>query len=120
MYTVSMLTLILFLAIGAVTVYLAQSNLTPVTLHLGKYVFPGVPLFFIIVGSLIVGLILSYLIFLVNSIFTGFTLRGKDKKIKQSKNEVIELTKRIHQLELENEKLKNNTTVIEPQDKNAL
>ena len=36
------------------------------------------------------------------------------------KSENIDLTKQIHQLELENERLKNNSTVIEPQDKNAL
>ena len=47
-------------------------------------------------------------------------MHGKDNKIKQGKDEIVDLTKQIHQLELENERLKNNSTVIEPQDKNAL
>lgn len=101
-------------------VYLAQNNLTQVTLRLGSYAFSGIPLFYIIVGSLLSGLVLAYLPYLVNSIFTAITMSGKDKKIKQTKNEVVDLTKRIHQLELENERLKNNSTIIEPQDKNAL
>lgn len=115
-----MLLLILFLIIGGIMVYLAQNNLMLVTLHLGPYALFDIPLFYIIVGSLLIGLVLAYLIFLINSIFTVFTIRGKDKKIKQTKNEVVDLTKRIHQLELENERLKNNSTILEPQDNNAL
>jgi len=115
-----MLTLILLLVVGAVMVYLAQNNLTLVTLHLGTYVFSGIPLFYIIIGSLLTGVALAYLINLVNSIFTAFTMHGKDNKIKQDKRDIVDLTKRVHQLEIENERLKNNSTVIEPQDKNAL
>ncbi|HUD19313.1 MAG TPA: hypothetical protein VMR81_02650 [Patescibacteria group bacterium] len=115
-----MLILILFLVAGSILVYLAQNNLILVPLHLGTYVFPGIPLFYIIIGSLITGLALAYLGYLINSIFTAFTMHGKDTKIKQGKSEIVNLTKRIHQLELENERLKNNSTVVEPQDNNAL
>lgn len=115
-----MLILILFLVIGSAMVYLAQNNLTPVTLHLASYTFSNIPLFYIIVCSLLTGLVLAYLSYLVSSIFTGFTIRGKDNKIKQGKSENVDLTKQIHQLELENERLKNNSTVVEPSDKNAL
>jgi hypothetical protein len=45
-------------------------------------------------------------------------MHGKDNKIKKSNNEIADLTKRIHQLELENEKLKRNSS--EPDDTNAL
>ncbi len=115
-----MLILILLLVVGGVMVYLAQNNLTLVSLHLGTYVFSGIPLFYIIVGSLLIGLGLAYLIYLVNSILAAFVMHGKDNKIKREESEIVDLTKRIHQLELENEKLKNNSTAAEPQDKNAL
>ncbi|PIP51739.1 hypothetical protein COX59_02345 [Candidatus Beckwithbacteria bacterium CG_4_10_14_0_2_um_filter_47_25] len=115
-----MLTLILFLIVGAVMVYLAQNNLALVTLRLGAYAFPNIPLFYIIIGSLLAGLGLAWLIYLVNSIFIAFSMRRKDTAIKDGKNTVVDLTKQIHQLELENERLKNNSTVVEPQDKNAL
>lgn len=115
-----MITLILILLIGAVFVYLAQNNLTQITLHLGSTVITNIPLFYVIIGSLLTGLILAYLIHLVNSIFVAFSMHGKDTKIKQGKNEIADLTKRIHQLELENERLKNNSTSDEPQDTNAL
>lgn len=115
-----MFILILFLIVGSIMVYLAQNNLTPVTLRFASYVFSGIPLFYIIVGSLLTGLCLAYLSFLISSIFTGFTIRGKDNKIKQTKSDIVELTKQIHKLEIENEKLKNNSTINEPPDKNAL
>lgn len=115
-----MLILILLLVVGAVMVYLAQNNLMPVTLHLGTYVFSNIPLVYIIIGSLITGLGMAYLIYLVNSIFTAFIMHGKDNKIKQGKSDIVDLTKRIHKLELENERLKNNSTIIQPQDNNAL
>ncbi len=115
-----MITLILILLIGAVFVYLAQNNLVPVTLHVGPTVITNIPLFYVIIGSLLTGLFLAYLIHLVNSIFIAFSMHGKDTKIKQGKSEIVNLTKRIHQLELENERLRDESTVDEPQDKNAL
>jgi len=115
-----MFILIFLLIAGGIMVYLAQNNLMLVPLHLGSYVFSDIPLFYIIIGSLVVGLTLAYILHLVNTIAVSLTLHKKDNKIKETKNEVAELTKQIHQLELENERLKNNSTVIEPTDKNAL
>lgn len=102
-----MLILILFLIIGSVLVYISKFNFTPVTVNLGIHVFSNIPLFYVIVASLLVGLVLSYLVYLVHSISTSFALRGKNKEIKEEKDEVLELTKRVHQLELENEKLEH-------------
>lgn len=115
-----MLILILFLIVGGAMVYLAQNNLMLVTLSLGTYVFSDTPLFYIIVGSLLTGLGLAYFIYLFNSIFIAFTMRRKDTAIKHGKSDIVNLTKRIHQLELENERLKNNSTVMEIPDNNAL
>lgn len=85
---VDMLILILFLVIGAVMVYLAQNNLTLVTLHLGTYVFSDLPLFYIIIASLLVGLGLGYFVYLINSFFTSLSLRRKDSKITQDKSDI--------------------------------
>lgn len=115
-----MMILIALLIGGGAMVYLAQNNLMLVPLHLGTYEFSGIPLFYIIIGSLLVGLGMAYLLQFVHSIVNAISMHGKDNKIKQGNSDIIDLTKRIHQLELENEKLKNNTTVREPLDKNAL
>lgn len=102
-----MLGLILFLIIGLLIAYLAISNSMLVALSLGPYTAENIPLFYVIVGSILIGLILAYAIHLVRSISTSLTIRGKDKKLHATKTEVTQLTKRLHQLELENEKLRS-------------
>lgn len=114
-----MLIIILFVIIGSIIVYISRFNFTAVNVNLGFYTFSNIPLFYVIVGSLLIGLIFSYLVYLVHAISTVFKLRGKDKEIKNNKDEVLELTKRIHQLEIENEKLKRDSD-SESEDRNAL
>lgn len=119
-YTTNIITLILILLISGVFVYVAQNNLVPVTLHLGPTIVTNIPLFYVIIGSLLTGLIVAYLIHLVNTIFITFSMHGKDTKIKEGKSEIADLTKRVHQLEIENEKLKDHSILEEPRDANAL
>jgi len=114
-----MLVLILFLVIGSALVYISKFNFTPVSVNLGFYSFSDIPLFYVIVSSLLFGLVLSYLAYLVHSISNSFTIRGKNNEIKKNKEEVLELTKRVHQLELENEKLSHDSK-NKPNDPNAL
>ena len=114
-----MLVIILFLIVGSILVYISKFNFMPVSVNLGFYVFSNIPLFYVIIGSVLFGLILSYLVYLVHTISTSFTLRGKNKEIKENKDEVLELTRNVHQLELENEKIKNGSD-SEPTDQNAL
>lgn len=80
----------------------------PVTVNLGWYVIADVPLFYVMIGSLLFGLVLSYLINIIHAISNSFAMRGKNKEIKKEKGEVLELTKQVHKLELENEKQKND------------
>ncbi|MDP2693237.1 MAG: lipopolysaccharide assembly protein LapA domain-containing protein [bacterium] len=114
-----MLILISLLIVGSVLVYISKFNFMLVSVNLGLYTFSDIPLFYIIVGSLVTGLVLSYAIYLVHEISASFVLRGKDNEIKKNKDQILELTKRVHQLELENEKLGHDSGV-EPEDKNAL
>lgn len=114
-----MLDLILVLVLGSMLVFISRFNFMPVSVNLGFTSFSNVPLFYVIVSSLVLGLVLSYVVYLVHAISTSFTLRGKDKEIKNNKDEVLELTKRVHKLELENEKLIHDKGA-KPQDPNAL
>lgn len=101
-----MLTLILLLVAGGLLAFVAQSNLEPVSVVVGPYTLADVPLFYVIICSLLAGLLLSYVFHLVRDISSKLALRGKSKEISRTKDEVLELTKRVHQLELENQKLK--------------
>ena len=104
-----MLFVILFLVVGSLLVYVSKFNLMPVTVNLKFWTFSNIPLFYVIVASILAGLTFSYLIYLIHVISTSLKLRGKNKEIKKNKNEVLELTKRVHQLELENTRLKAKT-----------
>lgn len=114
-----MLIIILSLIVGSMLVYISRFNFQPVSVNLGFYVLQGIPLFYVMVGSLLVGLVLSYIAYLINSLSNSFVLRGKNNEIKRNKGEVLELTKQVHQLEIKNEKLGKDYG-IEPGDRNAL
>lgn len=64
------------------------------------------------------GLFLSWIISVVGSIGTGFTLRGKEKKIKDYKKENLELLRQIHQLEITNTRLETAANL--PSDDKSL
>jgi len=113
-----MLNLIFLLLMGSALAYISKFNLAPISVNLGFYTISNVPLFYVIIGSLLIGLVISFLMQLLKNISNAFILRSKKKEIKTSQEEILELTKRIHQLELENEKLKH--TDAEISDPNAL
>lgn len=104
-----MLTLILLLIFGSGVTYLALQNNALVTLTLLTYTLPDVPLFAVILGSILIGVIVAYVLHLPHLISTAFSMHGKDNKIKSSQKDLTQLTKRIHQLELENESLKRDS-----------
>lgn len=113
-----MLNIIFLLITGSVFVYLSKDNLAPVTLSVAQYTFANIPLFYVIVGSLLTGFVLSYLVQIFGSIANLLVLRGNRQAIRSGRNEVLELTKRVHQLELENERLKQDNPAAV--DANAL
>ncbi len=114
-----MLSLILLLVFGGLLVYVAQANLALVSVRVGSFVVTDIPLFYVIIGSFLAGIILSYILRLAHDISGSLVLRGKRIEIRRGKNEVLELTKRVHQLELENQKLKLGG-VAEPADSKSL
>ncbi len=98
--------MIFLLVFGPAVAYFALQNTSEVTLHLGSAVFSHVPLFYIILGSALVGVILSYIVYLTDSVPKGLVLKNKDKKIKEIEEELNDMTKKAHQLEIENVSLK--------------
>lgn len=115
-----MLSLILILILGSGLVYISRFNYAPVNVNLGVYAFSGVPLFYVIVAAILTGLTISYIALIINSISYSLTIRKKDIQLKKDQDEIMELTKRVHQLELDGEKLKNGDIAQVPTDQNAL
>ncbi len=101
-----MLSLIFLLVVGAGITFVSLQNTAVVSLTFLNYTFPNLPIHFVIIGSIVVGVVLAYLISFINSISTFMLIRTQHKKIGEERKEVAELTKRVHQLELENVGLK--------------
>lgn len=113
-----MIKIIFLLIAGSALTYISKYNLQPVSVNLGIYNIASIPLFYVIVGSLLFGFIFSYIMQLLRNILTYFEMRGKSRQIKSGQAEILDLTKTVHQLELKNEKLKH--TGPEVTDSNAL
>lgn len=108
-----MATLIVIVLFGLIISYFANQNTEAITLNFLNYSLPAIPLYIVVGGALLIGLLISWIISLVNDIGTSFALSGKESKIKDYKKENAELVKRINQLESENTSLKADKRVPE-------
>lgn len=113
-----MLNIIFLLIAGSMLTYISSYNLGLVNVNLGFTTLSDIPLFYVIVGSILIGLVLSYILQIIRNIYTYLEIKSKTKEIKTGHDEIINLTKTVHQLELANEKLKHSGPEVS--DTNAL
>jgi len=100
-----MIVLIATLFFSAFIAFLATQNSELVTLHFITYTWTGIPLYLVMLASLITGLLFAWLFHVLKAISYSMKLKGKNKALKEGKLENLELTKKVHKLELENSKL---------------
>jgi putative membrane protein len=100
------LSLIVILLVGSLVAFFATQNTQTTTVTLANYPLTDVPIYMIVLISLVLGIGVSWFLSLFGSISSFFTLKNKETKIKAGNREITALTKRIHTLELENERLK--------------
>lgn len=100
-----MLTLILVISFGLLFSYFATQNTGNVIIHFLKYSTRPIPLYVIILISIGAGLLITMIINFLRWFSTTRKLSRKEKDLIKSQNEVDELTKTVHKLELENTKL---------------
>jgi uncharacterized integral membrane protein len=97
---------ILFSAIFGLAIgYFAIQNATPVTIQLGELVLQGVPVYLIAVGSLILGIFIASIFYLARTVSANMTIHGRHQPTTDNKT-VVALERRIHDLEIENTRLK--------------
>lgn len=100
-----MSTLIVMVLTGLVFAYFATQNTTGVLVNLAGSIY-SLPVYVIVLGSLLVGLLISGFINVVDGLSSMFEIHNRDTKIKQKEHTVDELSRRIRDLEMENAKLK--------------
>ena len=104
-----MFALIVLIIFGIGVAFFATQNTQTISINLANNPLDGIPLYLIVLVSLLLGFVLSWLISLIDVISSAFKLHGKDSAIKNSNKQISELTKTVHKLELENERLKTQS-----------
>ncbi len=97
-----MFLLIATIIFAGVIAFFATQNAGPVDLHMSSYHISQIPLYWVVLGSVLLTLIFSWIMLLIDSISSSFALHGRDNAVKQLKKENQDLFKKVHQLEVEN------------------
>ena len=101
-----MLALIVLFIFGIGVAFFATQNTQAISITLANYSLTGIPLYLIVLVSLLLGFVICWIISFVDVIASALKIHGKENTIKNANKQIAELTKRVHQLELENERLK--------------
>lgn len=104
-----MLALLLFIIFGLGFGYFATLNTSLVTVHFGTYTLENVSLYILVLASLGVGVLYASLFYLYKSFSSKMAISKKERELASLKKENMELMKEMHQLELENTRLKTKT-----------
>jgi uncharacterized integral membrane protein len=104
-----MVVLLVAVIFGGLIAYFGMQNISPVTIRLNEYVWDDVPLYLVIVGSLLVGLFIAWILYFARSVSSTLTIYGKDRAMKKAKHTVADLERRVQELEAEKARLKTTS-----------
>ena len=104
-----MLTLVVTVFVAVGFAFFATQNSGPVSLNFGQYTFPDLPIYLVAIIPLLTGILLSWLFHITKDLSSSLTINEQRDKIKKLKGEAVDLTKKVHELELENTKLETET-----------
>ena len=104
-----MFALIVLFIFGIGVAFFATQNTQAISLNFANYSLTSIPVYIIVLVSLLLGFAVSWIISLVDVISSAFKIHGKESTIKNDNKQISELTKKVHQLELENERLKGES-----------
>lgn len=101
-----MLAVIITIIFAIVVAIFATQNTESVAINIYQYT-ASLPLYFIVLVSLLIGFIFAWILHLMNAFNSFLALRGKNRVIKKEKKANAELTNKVS--DLENEKTKLET-----------
>lgn len=103
-----MLALIVVILFGILFAFFATQNTSTMSITFANYQVTGIPLYVIVLGGLLIGVVISTILSFFDAIGTFFTLHGKDSAINNQGRTISDLKRKIHDLEIENTKLKEH------------
>jgi hypothetical protein len=91
----------LLIIFGLGVAYFATQNTGNVHILLGTYLISGIPLYILVIGSMLLGVFMSWLISMVNAFSVLFSIHKRDTALKHSEKEIKNLEEKNHELEME-------------------
>lgn len=102
-----MLALIVLVIFGLGMAYFATQNTLPISFTIGNYRFTNVPLYILAIGSLLLGIFISWIVSVMDDLSPSKGIDKTDKTIEELKEEKQEL-------EVENARLKEKEEAQRP------
>lgn len=99
-----MLAVILTIIFAIGVAFFATLNTSQVIINIPSYSM-SVPLYLVVLTSILVGFVFAWLLHLMNAFSTFFTLRGKNRVINKEKKTNKDLASKVRDLEIEKTKL---------------
>src|SRR3989304_1793546 len=101
-----MIMLLLTVALGTAFAVFATQNTGAVDLNFGKYFIPGIPIYLLVLIPLLFGIMIAFLFHALRTLSYDLNESEQKKEIRRLKEELAEMTKKAHKLELENVRFK--------------
>lgn len=99
-----MLAVIVTIIFAIAVAFFATLNTSSVVINIPSYSM-SVPLYFVVLSSILLGFIFAWILHLMDAFNSFFTMRGKNRAIKKEKKTNTELTNKIRDLEIEKNRL---------------
>lgn len=96
-----MTALIILIIFGLGMAVFATQNTGVIHISIGSYVLTGIPIYVLVVGSILLGIFISWIISMASSISSFMMLRGKDASLHQAQKTIRDLEEKNNKLSLE-------------------
>ena len=101
-----MLLLLVIILFGILLAVFATQNTQPASITLATYRLTDIPMYVVLMGSLLVGVLMSWVLSLFGAASSFFTLRRRESTIHGMDRTIADLKRKNHDLEVENVKLR--------------
>src|ERR1041385_3095698 len=101
-----MLALLIAVVFGAAVGYFATQNTIPVTIRLAEYAIEEVPLYLVVIGSLLIGLFVAWILYVARSVSSSLAIRGKNTEVRRGRETIADLENCVRRLEGENARVR--------------
>ena len=100
-----MIPVLLFVLLAIPTAIFATQNTVKVDVHFFQYSLPKISLYLIVIVSFLTGVVFALVINIFKAVSTSTKLKVREDALRKEHHEKMEVTKKLHQVELENSDL---------------